>query len=172
MCVLKYTHIEPYTQRRTHTQTHKGRQRETEGETDRETDRETEKKTQMVDYGQLVIGPPGSGKSTYCEGMHQLMSTLGREHLTINLDFANDWNSRNDYNLSKGNKDVILFDPPDVDVRNLITIDRVMKEKNLGPNGALLYCNSYLAKNMQWLKTKIKDAKHKKQTQHGIYTHF
>ena len=29
-------------------------------------------------FGQLVIGPPGSGKSTYCTGMHEFLSGIGR----------------------------------------------------------------------------------------------
>eukprot|EP00951_Prasinocladus_malaysianus_P028687 scaffold262408_cov25-Prasinocladus_malaysianus.AAC.1 len=30
-------------------------------------------------FGQLVIGPPGSGKTTYCDGMQQYMSAMGRK---------------------------------------------------------------------------------------------
>lgn len=29
-------------------------------------------------FGQVVIGPPGSGKTTYCNGMSQFLSLLGR----------------------------------------------------------------------------------------------
>ena len=29
-------------------------------------------------YGQVVIGPPGSGKSTYCKGMKEFLEGLGR----------------------------------------------------------------------------------------------
>lgn len=32
----------------------------------------------IMPFGQLVIGPPGSGKTTYCDGMHQFLSALGR----------------------------------------------------------------------------------------------
>ena len=28
-------------------------------------------------FGQVVIGPPGSGKTTYCNGMSQFLSLLG-----------------------------------------------------------------------------------------------
>jgi len=28
----------------------------------------------MVVFGQIVIGPPGSGKSTYCRAMHEFMT--------------------------------------------------------------------------------------------------
>jgi hypothetical protein len=30
-------------------------------------------------FGQLVIGPPGSGKTTYCNGVAQYLTALGRK---------------------------------------------------------------------------------------------
>jgi broad-specificity NMP kinase len=29
-------------------------------------------------FGQVVIGPPGCGKTTYCNGMSQFLSLIGR----------------------------------------------------------------------------------------------
>ena len=29
-------------------------------------------------FGQVVVGPPGSGKTTYCNGMSQFLSLIGR----------------------------------------------------------------------------------------------
>ena len=43
-----------------------------------------------VRFGQIVIGPPGSGKTTYCDGMAQFLRTLGRPVAIVNLDPAND----------------------------------------------------------------------------------
>lgn len=41
-------------------------------------------------FGQMVIGPPGAGKTTYCHGMKQMCIAMKRPYLVINLDPAND----------------------------------------------------------------------------------
>ncbi len=41
-------------------------------------------------FGQIVIGPPGSGKTTYCDGMSQFLKGLGRNVAVVNLDPANE----------------------------------------------------------------------------------
>jgi predicted PilT family ATPase len=41
-------------------------------------------------FGQLVIGPPGSGKSTYCHGLYQFLNGVERKTIVVNLDPAND----------------------------------------------------------------------------------
>ncbi len=38
--------------------------------------------------GQIVCGPPGAGKSTYCNGMIQFFNAIGRKAVLINLDPA------------------------------------------------------------------------------------
>ncbi len=43
----------------------------------------------MVRFGQIVVGPPGSGKTTYCLGMWQYLKAIGRDAAVINLDPAN-----------------------------------------------------------------------------------
>ncbi|KAF6261442.1 cytoplasmic protein [Scenedesmus sp. NREL 46B-D3] len=90
-------------------------------------------------FGQLVIGPPGSGKTTYCHGMQQYLLALGRRVALVNLDPAND----------------VLPYTPDVDVADLVCLDTVMEELHLGPNGGMLYCMEYLAANLDWLKEKL-----------------
>lgn len=90
-------------------------------------------------FGQLVIGPPGSGKTTYCAGMLQFLAGFGRQVAVINLDPAND----------------VLPYTPDVDISDLITISDVMDTLKLGPNGGLVYCMEYLEKNLDWLKNEL-----------------
>lgn len=90
-------------------------------------------------YGQLVIGPPGSGKSTYCAGMKQFLSALGRKVSIVNLDPANH----------------VLPYPCDVDMAELITLEDAMTSLGLGPNGGLLYCMNFLHSNVEWLYNKL-----------------
>ena len=92
-------------------------------------------------FGEIVIGPPGSGKSTYAYGKHQLLTALSRPISVVNLDPAND----------------SLPYPCAVDIAQLITLQEVMDEYQLGPNGAMLYCLEYLDENFDWLESRLKE---------------
>ena len=81
-------------------------------------------------YGHLVIGPPGSGKTTYCRALEQL--TRGKRHVkVINLDPAIDVGARS--------RDVTHDDghnlQPAVCITELVTLEGVCTETKLGPNG-------------------------------------
>ena len=91
-------------------------------------------------FGQMVIGPPGGGKSTYCSGMYDLLTSLGRDVRIINLDPA---------------CSPQLPYPCAIDVRSLITLDDVMECYGLGPNGGVIYAMEYLATNLDWLRRSI-----------------
>jgi GPN-loop GTPase len=91
-------------------------------------------------FGQLVVGPPGSGKTTYCYGLQQFYEVTGRPVAVINLDPAND-------NLS--------YDCA-VDVADLVCLETVQEEFHLGPNGGLIYCIEYLEQNLDWLIDRLK----------------
>ena len=89
---------------------------------------------------QIVMGPAGSGKSTYCQAMQYHAGTLGgarkRTIHVANLDpAAEDFG----YQLA-------------FDIRDLISVEEVMEELNLGPNGGLVYCMEYLLSNLDWLQ--------------------
>jgi len=92
-------------------------------------------------FAQLVIGPPGSGKSTYCDGMQQFMGAVERKCSVVNLDPANDHTSYE----------------PAIDVRDLVTIDEIMEQESLGPNGGVLYALEELEHNFDWLAEGLKE---------------
>uniref|UniRef100_A0A1I7WUY3 GPN-loop GTPase 3 n=1 Tax=Heterorhabditis bacteriophora TaxID=37862 RepID=A0A1I7WUY3_HETBA len=77
-------------------------------------------------YAQLVMGPAGSGKSTYCSVIYNHCISIGRQVHVVNLDPAAE----------------VFNYPATADVRDLVSVDDVMGDKELilGPNGSLLFC--------------------------------
>lgn len=90
-------------------------------------------------FGEIVCGSPGSGKSTYCYGKHQLFTALGRPIAIVNLDPANEH----------------IPYPCAIDIASLITLEDVMHQHGLGPNGGMLYCMEYLDANYDWLEERL-----------------
>lgn len=43
----------------------------------------------------------------------------------------------------------------DVNIASLITLQDVMEELNLGPNGGMLYCLEFLEQNFDWLRMEL-----------------
>lgn len=97
--------------------------------------------TPAMPFGEVVCGAPGSGKSTYCYGKHQLFTALNRPISIVNLDPAND-------NIPY---------PCAIDIASLITLQDVMDKHGLGPNGGMLYCMEYLDANFDWLEARLKE---------------
>jgi len=75
--------------------------------------------------------------------MSEFLTSLGRKVAVINLDPANE----------------SLCYKCAVDISTLITLDDVMENLKLGPNGGLIYCIEYLEKNIDWLENKLKELK-------------
>jgi broad-specificity NMP kinase len=48
----------------------------------------------MPKFGQIVIGPPGCGKTTYCHAMKEYYQYFNRQTLLINLDPANEFSDK------------------------------------------------------------------------------
>jgi GPN-loop GTPase len=89
----------------------------------------------MSRFGVLVMGPAGAGKSTFCAALIQHLRHNRRTHYYINLDPAAD----------------AFAVEPDLDIKELISLDDSMEELGLGPNGALIACFEYLLANMDFL---------------------
>ncbi|CAL4062897.1 unnamed protein product, partial [Meganyctiphanes norvegica] len=93
----------------------------------------------VVQFGQVVLGPPGSGKTTYCAAIAKFLKSIGRKVAIVNLDPANE--------------DVPYEST--VDINNLVRVEEVMSTQNIGPNGALVYCMEMLESNLSWLMDKL-----------------
>ncbi|KAL6296126.1 hypothetical protein ACE6H2_004268 [Prunus campanulata] len=119
-------------------------------------------------FGQVVIGPPGSGKTTYCNGMSQFLQLIGSfpsygvNILHMNLSGSSAMTTLSFWACRK--VAVINLDPANdalpyecaVNIEDLIKLSDVMVEHGLGPNGGLVYCMDYLEKNIDWLEAKLK----------------
>ncbi|XP_055902834.1 GPN-loop GTPase 3 [Eupeodes corollae] len=92
-------------------------------------------------YAQIVMGPAGSGKSTYCAFMQRHAEDMKRSINVVNLDPAAE---HFDYQ-------------PIVDIRDLIQLDDAMEDEELqyGPNGGLVFCLEFLIQNQDWLRTQL-----------------
>ena len=113
---------------------------------------ELETQVEDVKFGVLMIGAPGVGKSTLTKTLSDHLQELDRPHCLVNLDAANE-----DVKYDVG-----------IDVRDLITLEDVMTDLQLGPNGGTLYCAEFLASNFQWLQDQILSYK----TQHQKCSYF
>mmetsp|Transcript_21699 Transcript_21699/g.30421 ORF Transcript_21699/g.30421 Transcript_21699/m.30421 type:complete len:414 (-) Transcript_21699:22-1263(-) len=120
----------------------------------------------MVLYGQVILGPPGSGKTTYCDGMQQYLRLIGRDALVVNLDPANEvprvrpaMNNTVRSSDNEGMRTSSTTTETDattlpyetiLDVcEDVICLSSVMSELNLGPNGGLLYCMEYVEHHLE-----------------------
>ncbi|KAI5308480.1 ATP binding protein [Ascosphaera atra] len=89
----------------------------------------------MSKFGVLVMGPAGAGKTTFCSALIQHLQANRRSCFYVNLDPA---------------AETFAFQP-DLDIRELITLEDVMEELGLGPNGGLIYCFEFLLQNLDFL---------------------
>lgn len=90
-------------------------------------------------FAQFVIGPAGSGKSTYCTAIQNHCAAIKRSVHVVNLDPA---------------ADVFKY-KPSIDIRDLISLEDAMEEMDYGPNGGLVFCMEYLTQNFDWLEEQI-----------------
>lgn len=93
----------------------------------------------MGRYAVIISGPAGSGKTTLSNALIAHANTVGRNVHLVNLDPAAE-------NFTY---------PPSIDIRDLISLEDVMEELKLGPNGGLVYCFEYLLENLDWLEDQL-----------------
>ncbi|PSK46203.1 hypothetical protein B9Z65_5171 [Elsinoe australis] len=93
----------------------------------------------MSKFGVLAIGPAGAGKTTFCSALIQHLRNNRRSCFYINLDPA---------------ADEFVYQP-DIDIKDLISLQDVMEELSLGPNGGLIYCFEFLLENLDFLTDEL-----------------
>ncbi|KAK2069679.1 hypothetical protein P8C59_004233 [Phyllachora maydis] len=86
-------------------------------------------------FGAMVMGPAGAGKSTFSASLITHLQLSRRSAFYVNLDPAAE----------------SFEHAPDLDIRDLISLEDVMEEVKLGPNGGLIYCFEFLMENLDFL---------------------
>ncbi|KAI1412144.1 GPN-loop GTPase [Hypoxylon sp. FL1857] len=89
----------------------------------------------MSKFGVMVMGPAGAGKSTFCASLITHLRLNRRSCFYVNLDPAAE----------------SFEHTPDLDIKELISLEDVMEEMGLGPNGGLIYCFEFLMENLDFL---------------------
>ncbi|KAM7190289.1 GPN-loop GTPase [Naviculisporaceae sp. PSN 640] len=89
----------------------------------------------MSKFGVMVMGPAGAGKSTFCASLITHLQLNRRSAFYVNLDPAAE----------------SFEHQPDLDIKDLISVEDVMEEMGLGPNGGLIYCFEFLMENLDFL---------------------
>ncbi|KAH9222585.1 GPN-loop GTPase [Leptodontidium sp. 2 PMI_412] len=89
----------------------------------------------MSKFGVLVMGPAGAGKTTFCSSLITHLRNNRRSCFYVNLDPAAEE----------------FTHEPDLDIKDLISLEDVMEEMGLGPNGGLIYCFEFLLENLDFL---------------------
>ncbi|KAK3985956.1 GPN-loop GTPase [Cladorrhinum sp. PSN332] len=90
----------------------------------------------MSKFGVMVMGPAGAGKSTFCASLITHLQLNRRSCFYVNLDPAAE----------------TFEHEPDLDIKDLISLEDVMEELKLGPNGGLIYCFDFLLQNLSFLE--------------------
>jgi GTPase SAR1 family protein len=95
-------------------------------------------------FAELVCGPPGCGKTTYCEGKRQFLSVYDplRPVVIVNFDPANEFS---------------FPYPCDVDIREIVSVDKIMSEEGLGPNGSYLFAASVIRSSFPAIVSRIEE---------------
>lgn len=92
-------------------------------------------------HADTIQGPAGAGKSTFCTGLIQHLQNNKRPCFYVNLDPA---------------AEDFAFEP-DLDIKDLISLEDVMEEMSLGPNGGLIYCFEFLMENLDFLTDPLEE---------------
>ena len=89
--------------------------------------------------GQIVVGYPGSGKTSYCYSFRKILISNLKNPILINLDPGNDSNT-------------FFFE---INICTMISTSEITSELHLGPNGSIMYSIEYFEKNIDWFEKRL-----------------
>jgi GTPase SAR1 family protein len=90
-------------------------------------------------FAQIVIGPAGSGKSSYVKRVMEHFEISHRTVHAVNLDPA---------------ADELLY-TPSVDIREAVSVSEAMNRHGFGPNGGLIFCMEQVVQDFEWFDEEI-----------------
>ncbi|RKO92014.1 GPN-loop GTPase [Blyttiomyces helicus] len=91
----------------------------------------------MGKFAVFVIGPAGTGKTTFCATMQEHLSSLKKESILMNLDPA------------------AITAAANIDIRHHWPLEEIMNEYSMGPNGGLIKCVEMMVSEANWLESSI-----------------
>ncbi|KAJ1502497.1 GPN-loop GTPase 2 [Coelomomyces lativittatus] len=99
------------------------------------------KEKEICFFGQVIVGAPGSGKTTYCQHMQQRLTQLGRKTVVVNLDPATSLQQQHHPHSSTTTV---------MGIHHFVMhLDQVMEKYGLGPNGGLTFCLEILEQHKE-----------------------
>jgi GTPase SAR1 family protein len=90
----------------------------------------------------FIVGTAGSGKSLLTSSLKEWLKLKDQNVAALNLDPGA----------------AVLPYAPDIDVKDLINIENIMHDYQLGPNGALIMASDLIADHIEELKESIEEA--------------
>lgn len=91
----------------------------------------------------FIVGTAGSGKSLLTASFSEWLKINEQDVATLNLDPGA----------------ITLPYTPDIDVRDYVTVDEIMEEYGLGPNGALIMAADLIATEINKIRAEIEEIK-------------
>ncbi|SMD30490.1 ATP/GTP-binding protein [Picrophilus oshimae] len=89
----------------------------------------------------FIAGPAGTGKSTFAGAFNDWLISQGFDSIIVNLDPGSDFMPYN----------------PEIDIKEKISLNDIMSNYSLGPNGAQIVAADMILENINYIKEKLEN---------------